>query len=92
MTDTANIKKNQDSTREWLTAKVDKNIEQKIKEDIEGLRNVLRFHEQRYYVQNNPLISDFEYDSLYKLLEKYENEHPSVITKDSPTQRVGAGK
>ncbi|MBS1496429.1 MAG: NAD-dependent DNA ligase LigA [Bacteroidetes bacterium] len=91
MTDTANIKKNQDSTREWLTAKVDKNIEQKIKEDIEGLRNVLRFHEQRYYVQNNPLISDFEYDSLYKLLEKYENEHPSVITKDSPTQRVGAG-
>ncbi|MEI7734052.1 MAG: NAD-dependent DNA ligase LigA [Ferruginibacter sp.] len=54
-------------------------------------RNILRFHEYRYYVQNDPLISDFEYDTLYKQLEKFEKENPDAITSDSPTQRVGAG-
>jgi DNA ligase (NAD+) len=57
-------------------------------ESLEGLRSVLRFHEFRYYVMNDPLISDFEYDSLYKQLEKIEAEHPAFITADSPTQRV----
>jgi len=57
---------------------------------ISNLRKVLWFHENRYYVQNDPLISDFEYDSLYKQLEKIEKEDPSLITKDSPTQRVGS--
>ncbi|HTB51360.1 MAG TPA: NAD-dependent DNA ligase LigA [Ferruginibacter sp.] len=57
---------------------------------IAKLRQVLRFHEYRYYVQNDPLISDFEYDSLYKQLEKIEKDDPSLITKDSPTQRVGS--
>ncbi|MBC7650295.1 MAG: NAD-dependent DNA ligase LigA [Deinococcales bacterium] len=57
---------------------------------IEELRNVLRFHEYRYYVLNNPLISDSEYDQLYKLLEKIELENPTIITKNSPTQRVGS--
>ena len=59
--------------------------------NIESLRNILRFHEHRYYVENDPLISDFEYDTLYKLLEKFEKLNPNSITKDSPTQRVGAG-
>lgn len=59
--------------------------------DIEALRAVLRFHEYRYYVQNDPLISDTEYDRLYQLLEKFEKENPSVVTANSPTQRVGAG-
>jgi DNA ligase (NAD+) len=59
--------------------------------NIETFRQVLRFHEYRYYVQNEPLISDFEYDTLYKQLEKFEKEHPDAITVDSPTQRVGAG-
>jgi len=57
---------------------------------IESLRKVLRFHEYRYYVMNDPLVSDFEYDQLYKLLEKIEEENPQLITKDSPTQRVGS--
>ena len=49
----------------------------KIKEkDLLNLRNVLRFHEYRYYVVNEPLISDFEYDQLYKALEQLEKEHP----------------
>jgi DNA ligase (NAD+) len=57
---------------------------------IEDLRKVLRYHEYRYYVMSDPLITDFEYDKLYKLLEKTESEHPELITKDSPTQRVGS--
>ena len=59
--------------------------------NLEALRNILRFHENRYYVLADPLISDFEYDRLYKLLEQYEKEHPEKITRHSPTQRVGAG-
>ena len=59
--------------------------------DIDKLRAVLRFHEYRYYVQTDPLISDFEYDTLYKQLEKIENDNPALITIDSPTQRVGKG-
>ena len=59
--------------------------------EVEILRNILRFHECRYYVQNDPLISDFEYDTLYKQLENFEKENPGSITPESPTQRVGAG-
>ena len=60
-------------------------------DDVEELRTVLRFHEYRYYIQNDPLISDFEYDSLYKGLEALEKENPDLIEADSPTQRVGKG-
>ncbi|NBR37518.1 MAG: DNA ligase (NAD(+)) LigA, partial [Chitinophagales bacterium] len=49
---------------------------------------VLRFHEYRYYVLNDPLLSDFEYDQLFKSLEKLERQHPLLVTPDSPTQRV----
>ncbi|HVX26618.1 MAG TPA: NAD-dependent DNA ligase LigA [Parafilimonas sp.] len=58
--------------------------------DIEELRNALRFHEYRYYVMNDPLLSDTEYDQLYKQLEALEKAHPDLITKNSPTQRVGS--
>jgi DNA ligase (NAD+) len=58
--------------------------------DTERLREVLRFHEYRYYLLNEPLISDSEYDSLFTLLQSIENLHPSWITADSPTQRVGS--
>ncbi len=57
--------------------------------DIALLRNVLRFNEYRYYVLNDPLLSDFEYDQLYKQLVAIENANPSLIVPDSPTQRVG---
>lgn len=59
--------------------------------NIETLRDILRLHEYRYYVQNDPLISDFEYDSLFKMLQEYEKKNPGAITIDSPTQRVGIG-
>ena len=60
-------------------------------EDIQTLREILRFHEHRYYILNDPLISDHEYDQLYKTLERIEKEHPNFIVPDSPTQRVAKG-
>jgi DNA ligase (NAD+) len=81
----------QQHTAEWLASSKDENISDTVKSKTEDLRNCLRFHEYRYYVQNDPLISDFEYDTLYKLLEKFEKENPAAITPDSPTQRVGKG-
>ncbi|MBV9986148.1 MAG: NAD-dependent DNA ligase LigA [Chitinophagaceae bacterium] len=58
--------------------------------ELDALRQVLRFHEYRYYVLNEPLVSDGEYDQLYKLLERTEQADPALITPDSPTQRVGS--
>jgi len=58
--------------------------------ELSNLKTNLRFHEHLYYVANAPLITDFEYDQLYKLLEKAELENPGWITPDSPTQRVGS--
>jgi DNA ligase (NAD+) len=58
------------------------------KSALQDLREALRFHEYRYAILNDPLISDFEYDILYKELEKIEAEHPKLVSADSPTQRV----
>lgn len=59
--------------------------------DLEGLREVLRFHEFRYYILNDPLISDKEYDQLFDALLKMEESHPELVTPDSPSQRVAKG-
>lgn len=59
--------------------------------EAEDLREVLRFHEYRYYILNDPLIADAEYDQLYKELERLEEEDPALISPDSPTQRVAKG-
>ena len=60
-------------------------------DEVGQLREVLRFHEHRYYILNDPLIADYEYDQLYKALEKIEAEYPFLKTPDSPTQRVAIG-
>ena len=57
---------------------------------IEQLRELINFHLYRYHVLDSPLISDGEYDSLYKELVDLETENPDLITVDSPTQRTGA--
>ncbi|CAN5277285.1 NAD-dependent DNA ligase LigA [soil metagenome] len=80
----------QTETNEWILAAREKG-DAVTTATIDKLRNILRFHEYRYYVQNDPLISDAEYDVLYKLLEKFEKAHPDLVTPDSPTQRVGKG-
>ena len=57
--------------------------------DIIELRKLLKFHEYQYYVTAQPLISDYEYDSLYQYLKNLETANPELIVNDSPTQRVG---
>lgn len=61
-----------------------------VDEQLDQLRQLLVYHEHRYYVLNEPIISDTEYDLLYKQLEQLEREYPELITPDSPTQRVGS--
>ena len=60
-----------------------------IKEEISKLVSLLNKYSYDYYVEDNPQISDTEYDTLYKQLEKLEEKHPEFILKNSPTQRVG---
>ena len=54
------------------------------------LREAIRHHDHRYYVLDDPEIADHEYDALLRELEALEEEHPGLVTADSPTQRVGA--
>ena len=61
----------------------------KAKKEIKKLREEINYHNYKYYVENNPVISDYEYDQLLKRLEQLESEYPDLITSDSPTQRVG---
>jgi DNA ligase (NAD+) len=56
---------------------------------IEALREKIRHHEYRYFVLDDPEISDYDFDKLSEQLKKFEAEHPDLITPDSPTQRVG---
>ena len=60
-----------------------------IQKKIDALREKIRYHEHRYYVLDDPEISDFDYDQLMNELKTLETEHPELITADSPTQRVG---
>ncbi len=63
---------------------------QELQKKLNNLRAEINFHNYRYHVLDNPLISDFEYDQLLLKLRKIESEHPELITPDSPTQRAGA--
>jgi DNA ligase (NAD+) len=56
---------------------------------LRELRDAIRHHEERYYIHNDPEISDEEFDRLLHELERLEAEHPHLVTPDSPTQRVG---
>jgi DNA ligase (NAD+) len=56
---------------------------------IDELRRQIRYHEERYYVLNEPELADAEFDALLKQLEQLERENPDLVTADSPTQRVG---
>jgi len=60
-----------------------------VKNRIEELRKLIEYHNDRYYNQDDPEISDYEYDQLYKELEKLEKEHPEYASYDSPTQKIG---
>src|SRR5262249_35865191 len=60
------------------------------RQEVRRLREAILHHNHRYYVLDDPEISDAEYDVLLRRLEALEREHPELATSDSPTQRVGA--
>ncbi len=60
------------------------------KTDIEIIRDVIRFHEWKYYIQDNPIITDYDYDILFQKLKDIEEKYPESITPDSPTVRVSS--
>jgi DNA ligase (NAD+) len=60
-----------------------------IEERIQALRKKVEYHNYKYYVEDNPEISDLEFDRLMEELQDLEKQNPALITPDSPTQRVG---
>ena len=60
-----------------------------IKQEIEKLREQISYHNDRYYNQDDPEISDYEYDQLSLQLRKLEEEHPELAVSDSPTKKIG---
>lgn len=60
-----------------------------VKEEIDRLRREIEYHNKKYYDEDEPEISDYEYDKLTQRLKKLEKEHPEYLTDDSPTRKVG---
>ena len=61
-----------------------------VRKEIEDLRVQIQDHSYRYYVDNDPSLTDKDFDSMYQRLLKLEDEYPELITPESPTQRVGS--
>ena len=66
-----------------------RSMDESAAEQVEKLREDLRHHEHLYYVLDRPQITDAQYDTLMRRLQALEQEHPELVTADSPTQRVG---
>ena len=62
---------------------------QSLKKELSTLRKEIRYHNDRYYNQDDPIISDYEYDQLMLRLKAIEEKYPELITPNSPTQMVG---
>ncbi len=60
------------------------------REEITRLQKEINFHNYRYHVLDDPILSDYEYDMMIKRLQELEQRHPDMVTPDSPTQRSGA--
>ncbi len=74
--------------RKWKD--IESLTEKEAKEEIEKLRDEINYHNYRYYVLQSPVVSDAEYDRLFRRLQALEERFPQFVTPDSPTQRVGA--
>ncbi len=79
-------------TRELLRKlpRIEKAGLQEAREYVVQLREVIRYHDYKYYVQAAPVISDYEYDRLFRALRDLERRYPQLVTPDSPTQRVAS--
>lgn len=62
---------------------------QDVQQRLEALREQIRYHSRKYYTEDDPEISDYEYDQLYRQLETLEAEYPDLVTEDSPTRKIG---
>lgn len=62
---------------------------QDVQQRLEALRDQIRYHSRKYYTEDDPEISDYEYDQLYRQLETLEAEYPDLVTEDSPTRKIG---
>ena len=58
---------------------------------VDALRKVINYHDYRYYVLSDPIITDYDYDTLFKALHNLEEKHPNLLSSSSPTQRVAKG-
>lgn len=82
----------QDEQRLYTQAKALLNTDgSNVEETIAQLREVLNYADWKYYVQSEPVLADFEYDTLFKKLQQLEEQYPEQVTGDSPTQRVAKG-
>lgn len=77
-------------SKELLEHRGDRPSREAAESVMRDLRDVIIYHEWRYYVLNEPVVSDFEYDQLFKRLQDLEALFPEMIAPDSPTQRVSA--
>lgn len=82
---------NEDEKRLYELAKAYLQNEAAAVEDIDALRNVINYSDWKYYVQDEPVLADEEYDKLFKQLKRLEEKYPEQVTDDSPTQRVAKG-
>jgi DNA ligase (NAD+) len=81
----------EETTTSASTALSGNNTEEKLAEHVAALRHQIEEANYHYYVQDNPVLTDAEYDQLMRELQEIEREHPELQSPDSPTQRVGAG-
>ena len=81
----------QEKTQKFLTIKNDQCHQADVALMIDELRDVLKQHNELYYIYASPIISDSQYDTLFTLLTKWEEQFPDLITFDSPTQQLRIG-
>jgi DNA ligase (NAD+) len=67
------------------------NNQQEAAQEVIDLRDVINFHDHQYYVKNEPTITDYEYDKLFKRLKSIEDHFPALASEDSPTNRIARG-
>ncbi|NPA32236.1 MAG: DNA ligase (NAD(+)) LigA [Aquificae bacterium] len=82
----------QEKTRELLSKldQIKQASRQEAEKLVKELRDVIRYHDYKYYVQASPVITDYDYDRLFRALKELERKYPDLITPDSPTQRVAS--
>src|SRR5256885_11324060 len=88
---TSNEQNQPDDSTALSLEQTGKSEEEQLEAHVAALRHRIEEANYQYYVQDNPRLTDAEYDELMKELQRIEAEHPELQTPDSPTQRVGAG-